>query len=77
MGLSTDLQKYLPWVHCHFDGLPEMHVADLSGDMRVLKQAQTEAQAVLAADPALEAPENRPLKERITTLFELHADTFN
>ncbi len=58
-------------------GLPEMHVADLSGDMRVLKQAQSEAQALLAADPALAAPENRPLKERIEKLFDLHADTFN
>lgn len=58
-------------------GLPEMHVADLSGDMRVLKQAQTEAQALLAADPALDAPENRPLRERIERLFDLHADTFN
>ncbi len=58
-------------------GLPEMHVADLSGDMRVLKQAQQEAQAVLALDPALERPEHRPLRERITALFDLHADTFN
>lgn len=58
-------------------GLPEMHVADLSADMRVLKQAQEEAKLVLKKDPALEAPENRPLKERIEELFELHADTFN
>lgn len=58
-------------------GLPEMHVADLSADMRVLKQAQEEAQLVLKKDPTLEAPENRPLKERIEELFELHADTFN
>ncbi len=58
-------------------GLPEMHVADLSADMRVLKQAQEEARLVLKKDPTLEAPENRPLKERIEELFELHADTFN
>ncbi len=58
-------------------GLPEMHVADLSADMRVLKEAQQEAQAVLAADPLLERPENAPLKTRIHELFELHADTFN
>ncbi len=58
-------------------GLPEMHVADLAGDMRVLKQAQQQAQALLAADPALDRPENRPLKERIAQLFDLHADTFN
>ncbi len=58
-------------------GLPEMHVADLSADMRVLKKAQQEAQAVLTEDPALERPQNQPLKNRIDELFELHADTFN
>jgi len=58
-------------------GLPDMHVADLSADMRVLKQAQSEAQEVLARDPQLKQPENAPLRERIHELFELHADTFN
>ena len=58
-------------------GLPEMHVADLSGDMRVLKQAQLEAQSVLRADPELARAENSPLKRRIGELFELHEDTFN
>ncbi len=58
-------------------GLPEMHAADLSADMRVLKTAQIEAHAVLAADPELLAPENRPLKERIRELFEINADTLN
>ncbi len=58
-------------------GLPEMHVADLSADMRVLKQAQQEAQAVLASDPELRRPENEPLRDRIHELFELHEDTFN
>ena len=41
------------------------------------RAAQQQAQDLLAADPALEAPENRPLKERVTALFDLHADTFN
>jgi ATP-dependent DNA helicase RecG len=58
-------------------GLPEMHVADLSADMRVLKQAQQEAQAVLTEDPTLSRPENKPLRDRIDELFELHGDTFN
>lgn len=58
-------------------GLPEMHVADLSGDMRVLKQAQAEAQALLADDPTLEKPENQPLRERIEALFRRHSDTLN
>ena len=54
-----------------------MHVADLSADMRVLKQAQTEAQEVLTDDPLLQKPENAPLRDRIHELFELHEDTFN
>lgn len=58
-------------------GLPEMHAADLSTDMRVLKQAQLEAQAALGADPRLERPENLPLRDRIRELFEIHGDTFN
>ena len=58
-------------------GLPEMHVADLSGDMRVLKQAQQEAQDVLRSDPLLQQPENEPLRRRIEELFTLHEDTFN
>ena len=58
-------------------GLPDMHVADLSADMRVLKQAQNEAHDVLKRDPSLERPENEPLRERIRELFELHADSFN
>lgn len=58
-------------------GLPEMHVADLSGDMRVLKQAQAEAEALLRDDPALKRAENQPLKARIDTLFTLNANSFN
>lgn len=58
-------------------GLPEMHVADLSADMRVLKQAQAEAQAVLREDPLLSQAKNKPLRERINELFVLHEDTFN
>ena len=58
-------------------GLPEMHIADLSADMRVLKQAQQEARAAIALDPTLEKEENSPLRERIQQLFQLHGDTFN
>ena len=58
-------------------GLPEMHVADLSADMRVMKQAQLEAQQTLRIDPMLNHPENIPLRDRVLELFELHGDTFN
>ncbi len=58
-------------------GLPEMHVADLSADIRVLKLAQDEANAVLAKDPELTAPENQPLKQRIQELFESNENMLN
>ena len=58
-------------------GLPEMHVADLSGDMRVLKQAQTEALALLDADPELRRAEHQKLRERIDELFVIHGESFN
>ena len=58
-------------------GLPEMHVADLSADMRVLKQAQLDAQDTLAADPTLSRPEHRPLRQHIDRLFVLNEDKWN
>lgn len=58
-------------------GLPEMHVADLGADANVLKRAQDEAAAVLAADPELAQAEHRVLRERIEKLFSINADSFN
>jgi ATP-dependent DNA helicase RecG len=58
-------------------GLPEMHVADLSADMRILKLAQQEAEKTIADDPQLEKPENQPLKRRIQQVFEANADMWN
>jgi ATP-dependent DNA helicase RecG len=58
-------------------GLPEMHVADLSADMRVLKIAQQEAQQAIANDPQLEKPENQPLKNRIQQVFQANTDSWN
>ncbi len=58
-------------------GLPEMHIADLGGDMRVLKTAQTAAHELLASDPRLSKPENAALRERIKQLFEVNSDTLN
>ena len=58
-------------------GLPEMHVADLGADTQVLKTAQEEAKALLAADPQLSLPEHAALRERIETLFRNNTDSFN
>jgi len=58
-------------------GLPEMHIADLGGDMRVLQTAQTAAHELLAADPLLALPEHAALRQRIKELFEANSDTLN
>ena len=58
-------------------GLPEMHVADLGADTQIMKTAQDEAKALLAADPQLSLPEHSALRERIETLFNNNTDSFN
>ena len=58
-------------------GLPEMHIADLGGDMELLRQAREAAGALTAADPDLLRPENRPLRDHIRRLFTLNENTFN
>ena len=58
-------------------GLPEMHAADLSADMRVLQKAQADARETLKNDPGLALPENKPLRERIDTLFSRDEVTLN
>ena len=58
-------------------GLPEMHVADLGADTQVLKTAQEEAKALLAADPQLARPEHEVLRARIEELFKNNTDSFN
>ncbi|MGN1001914.1 MAG: ATP-dependent DNA helicase RecG, partial [Oscillospiraceae bacterium] len=58
-------------------GLPEMHIADLCGDMRLLQTAQAAAQELLAADPELERPENAALAAHIEKLFDLHGGSIN
>ncbi len=58
-------------------GLPTLHVADLSGDLRTLTQAQQAAQALLEADPGLELPEHQPVRARVRELFRDTPDIFN
>ncbi len=58
-------------------GLPEMHIADLGGDMRVLQTAQIAAHELLAADPLLARPEHAPLRQRIKELFEANSESLN
>ena len=58
-------------------GLPALRVADLETDTRVLKEAREAAEELLLADPALTAPEHRPLLERVRRLFAEDPDRFN
>ena len=50
-------------------GLPEMHIADLGGDVRVMRAAQEAARELLRADPELEAPEHAALRTAVERLF--------
>ena len=58
-------------------GLPQMKLADLSGDMRLLSEAQEAANRLLTQDPALSQPENRPVLQRVRQMFADTPDIFN
>ena len=58
-------------------GLPEMHIADLCTDVRVLNDAQTAAQELLKLDPQLKNPENANLRKRIDELFSTNDGILN
>jgi len=58
-------------------GLPQLHVADLAGDTRVLKEAQAAAEELLTRDPGLQRPEHRALLGRVKGLFSENPDIFN
>ncbi|MBC8536072.1 ATP-dependent DNA helicase RecG [Feifania hominis] len=57
-------------------GLPALRIADMAGDMRILKEAQEAAADLLRRDPALEAPELLPLREKLEELFALEEGNF-
>lgn len=50
-------------------GLPSLRVANLATDTRALYAAQSEAQALLEQDPALQSEENAPLRTAAQRLF--------
>jgi ATP-dependent DNA helicase RecG len=58
-------------------GLPQMKLADLAGDVRLLSEAQEAAQALLQEDPQLSRPEHRPVLDRVRQLFADTPDIFN
>ncbi len=58
-------------------GLPALKIADLSCDMRLLKEAQQAAEDLLAGDPELTEPAHQPLRQRISQLFAVSAGMLN
>lgn len=58
-------------------GLPALKIADLSCDMRLLKEAQQAAEELLSGDPELSAPAHQPLRQRLSELFAVSAGMLN
>ncbi len=58
-------------------GLPQLQVADLAGDLRVLQEARQAVEWVLKGDPGLQKRENRGILRHIRKLFRENADSFN
>lgn len=58
-------------------GLPQLRVADLAGDLQVLQEARSAAEALLEDDPELKKPENQSVLERVRGLFENNPNIFN
>ncbi|MBR2490667.1 MAG: ATP-dependent DNA helicase RecG [Ruminiclostridium sp.] len=58
-------------------GLPQLKLASLEGDMRLLHQAQDAARALLTKDPDLTHPDHEPLRGRVEQLFRENRDIFN
>ena len=51
-------------------GLPTLQIADLMNDTRTLHAAQSEATALLAADPLLEKPDHALLAKQVQQMFD-------
>lgn len=58
-------------------GLPEMRIADLCGDVRLLQTAQKAAADLLSRDPGLKSTQCRQLRKKIDMLFASNSDIFN
>ena len=51
-------------------GLPSFKIADMAGDMRIVKKASEAAVKLLRTDPNLEKEENKALKDEVNNLFQ-------
>ena len=58
-------------------GLPQLKVADFAADVALLKEAKQAAEQLVAADPGLNRPEHRRLRERVRQMYEDHSEEMN
>lgn len=52
------------------NGLPQMKIADMASDIKTLQASRQAAEEILQSDFALQAPQNRLLKEAIDEMFQ-------
>ena len=58
-------------------GLPELRIADILGDYRLLRTARRDAFKLAAADPELASPEHKRINERLAEMFRDKLDLIN
>ncbi len=59
-------------------GLPELKIASLAEDMRVLDTAKREAKLILEKDPELKSEDNKNLRARMLSMFDVNTgNSFN
>ncbi len=58
-------------------GLPQLKMAELAGDTRVVELARRAAVKLLDADYDLQLPQHRMVRERVAQMFEASPDIFN
>lgn len=57
-------------------GLPELHIADLCNDMKVLEEAGEASRKVVSKDPGLRSGKNLNLSKQINKLFKENYQTY-
>lgn len=58
-------------------GLPQLRVADLSGDLRTLQEAREAAEKLLLQDCELSQPDNQGVLHRVRRLFDQNGNSLN
>ena len=58
-------------------GLPQLRIADLAGDMELMRQAQQAARNLLKRDPELEQPQHTLLRQQVERLLRAQGENLN